>query len=221
MSNPRRKRPAGTGNTPSLVENMQTLSDERLVMKAKAGQTEAFGELCDRHSAKLLRVVQRITVNYEDAEDAVQNSFLSAYLHLTEFDERARFSTWLTRIAINSALGLLRKRRGKFEASIDQPDSEGRAQTYFELRDSAPNPEQSYGQSEEREIVAQAISKLRPTIRKTIEVHQLNEHSLRETAQYLGISTTAAKARMFQARISLRRMPILKAVAGSTWASAG
>ena len=99
----------------------QVLGDERLVAAAKMGHTAAFDELCRRHAEKIFHVAHRITRNREDAEDAVQESFLREFIHLKSFDGRSRFSTWLTRIAINSALMSLRKNRRSREIPMEKP----------------------------------------------------------------------------------------------------
>ncbi len=208
-------------NIPGATGNLAEWSEERLLAAAKNGEAEAFGELCERHAKKIFRVALRIVRNREDAEDAVQDSFLSAFLHLKAFDGRSRFATWLTRIAINSALGKLRKKRGVREVSMDEPDPTVESRAHYEVPDSAPNPEENYHLRERTAAVGRAIDGLRPRARKVIEFHQLQEHSMEETAKALGISTAAVKARMFHARIALRRMPLLKRVGGSNWASAG
>lgn len=200
--------------------SLRVSGENDLVAAAKRGQASAFGELCNRHTKQLLRVTQRIMRNREDAEDAVQDSFLSAFVHLADFDERSRFSTWLTRIAINSALAKIRKKRGKIEVAIDEPDEAGAIKLQFELSDAAPNPEETYRRRERNEILGTAIRKLRPRARKVVEFHQLQEYSIKETAKLLGISAAAAKARMFHARAALRQMSILKRMNRQKWASA-
>jgi RNA polymerase sigma-70 factor (ECF subfamily) len=206
-------------NSGRSTDETETLSEQKLVASAKSGEREAFGELCDRHAEKLFRVTHRITRNREDAEDAVQDAFLSAFVHLGDFDERARFSTWLTRIAINAALGKLRKKRGMRELSMDEPSAADESQPHFEVPDTAPNPEETFHRNERKEIVMAALERLRPRARKVVEFNQLQERSMDETARMLGISTAAVKARMFHARIALRRMPLLKSVARSKFRS--
>jgi RNA polymerase sigma-70 factor (ECF subfamily) len=197
----------------------QMVNEQKLIASAKSGQREAFGELCDRHANKMLRVTFRITRNREDAEDAVQDAFLSAFVHLKDFDERSKFATWLTRIAINAALAKLRKKRGMRELPMDEPGPADASQSHFEVPDTAPNPEETYNRKERKEIVIAALDGLRPGARKVVEFNQLQERSTNETAQILGISTAAVKARMFHARIALRRMPLLKSVARSKFLS--
>jgi RNA polymerase sigma-70 factor (ECF subfamily) len=201
--------------------NLDLRSEEQLIAAAKNGQRAAFGELCERHTRKILLVTQRITGNREDAEDAVQDSVLSAFVHLNDFDGRSRFATWLTRIAINSALMKLRKRRGKREVPMDEHDPAADPRPHFEIPDSAPNPEETYLQREQKELVGAAIAALRPRVRKVVEFQTFHEYSIKETAQALGISHMAAKTRMFHARVALRRMSLLKRVARTHCANAG
>jgi RNA polymerase sigma-70 factor (ECF subfamily) len=150
--------------------------------------------------------------NREDAEDAVQDCLLNAFVHVKDFDERSRFATWLTRIAINAALAKLRKKRGIREVPMDEPSFELEARR--EIPDDGPDPEETYSLRERRRIVNAAILELRPRTRNIVELYRLQEHTAGETAQILGISTAAVKVRMFHARAALRRMPLLKSVAG-------
>ena len=95
----------------ALRDECERLDEKRLVAAAKYGESVAFDVLCERLTPRILRSLLRITKNREDAEDALQDSLLSAFIHIAEFDGRSAFSTWLTRIAINSALMILRKKR--------------------------------------------------------------------------------------------------------------
>ncbi len=208
-------------NSTNLAGSLEGWSEGKLITAAKAGHGAAFGVLCERHAEMILRVTFRITRNREDAEDAVQDSFVSAFVHLTNFDERSRFATWLTRIAINSALGQLRKKRGIREIPMDEPSPASESRPHLEIPDRAPDPEENYSLRERSQIVGSAVGRLRPRSRKVVEVHQLGEFSVKETAQILGISIAAAKARMFHARAALRRMPMLRSVRQSNWSSAG
>ena len=204
----------------SAVDDLRAWSEERLIAAAKTGRPAPFGELCERHIKKVFRVIHRIMRNREDAEDAVQDCFLNAFAHVKDFDERSRFATWLTRIAINAALAKLRKRHWKREIPMDAPNPHCELEQHNEIQDDAPNPEQIYRLGERREILNAAILGLRPGARRVVELHQLQEHSLIETAQILRISTGAAKARMFHARIALNRMPLLQSIARSNKLSA-
>lgn len=208
-------------NNGIVTANLEVWSEESLVAAARSGQPAAFGELCERNAKKIFRVARKITRNREDAQDAVQDSFLNAFVHLNDFDGRSRFSTWLTRIAINSALAKLRKNRRVREVPMEEPNATADFETHYETRDTAPNPEESYSQLERKEVVSAAIGGLQPGPRRVVELHKLQELSARETAQILAVSTTAVKSRMFHARAALREMLSHKSVSRSNWASAG
>jgi RNA polymerase sigma-70 factor (ECF subfamily) len=165
-------------------------------------------------------VTRRIIRNREDAEDAAQECFLNAFVHLKDFDGRSQFATWLTRIAINAALMKLRKNCRAREVALDEPNASSEPVAQREFRDDAPDPEEICSLRERKQIVKSAISGLRPRARNVVELFHLQEHSIRETAQILGISTGAAKARMFHAKIALHRMPLLQSAGRSNRASA-
>jgi len=179
-------------------------SDGALVAAAKRGDTRAFEELVLRHKQRVLAVAQRITNNREDAEDVAQESFHKAFLHLGSFQEKSRFSTWLTRIAMNEAFMLLRKRRGVVEVLPENPD-DGMEPSSEAFVDQSPNPEESCSQRERKQLLTEAINRLGPTIRTAIWLRDIEERSVKETAQILGTSITAVKARVFQGRRKLRR----------------
>jgi RNA polymerase sigma-70 factor (ECF subfamily) len=204
----------------AAVSDLRAWSEMQLIADAQVGERAPFGELCERHMKRVFGVTRRIMRNREDAEDAAQECFLNAFVHLKDFDGRSQFATWLTRIAINAALMKLRKNRGAREIPIDEPNPSIESVAQREFRDDAPDPEESYSACERRRILKSAISGLRPRARRVVELHQLQEHSVRETAEILGISTTAVKARMFHARVALHRMPVLQSVARSNRLSA-
>jgi RNA polymerase sigma-70 factor (ECF subfamily) len=199
----------------STVSELREWSEEQLIAAAKTGKRAPFGELCERHAKRVFRIAHRITRNREDAQDAVQDCLLSAFVHLKGFDGRSRFATWLTRIAINAALVKLRKNRGIREVPMDEPNPWPELRVHSEIQDQGLDPEEAYRLRERKQIVNKAISGLRPRVRKVVELHQLQELSIRETAQILGISTAAVKSRMFHARVALHRMPVLTGTDGS------
>ena len=203
---------ASAGTNDLLMGNAQAVSEARLVSAAKNGQRAAFGELCERYAKRIFHITLRVTRSHEDAEDALQDSFLSAFVHLESFDGRSSFATWLTRIAINSALMRLRKNRASREIPMDESAGSGGTLSRFEPADWHPDPEEHYAQQERQRVVTGAVSDLRPNLRKVIEIRELQEGSMKETAQKLGISLAAAKARLFHARAALRRAPRLRAM---------
>lgn len=200
-----RKKKASSANSESRES-----AEKKLVEAAKSGHPTAFGTLCERYVQQLHRAAHRITRSREDAEDAVQDALLRAFVHLRDFDGRSSFATWLTRIAINSALMILRKKRTSHEIAVtgtDDPDAYGLG---YEIADRAPNPEKRYAQSEEEKILKKAIHSLRPALREVVEIQQLQELSMREAAQAMCISVAAAKGRLFHAKAALRRSSVLK-----------
>lgn len=179
-------------------------SDEAFVAAAKRGDTQAFDELVLRHRPRVLAVAQRITNNREDAEDVAQESFHKAFLHLEAFQEKSRFSTWLTRIAINEAIMLLRGRRKVLEV-LPESANDGVKSTSESFVDQGPDPEESCWQRERKQLLTKAIDRLSPRTRRTILLRDIEERSVEETAQILGTSIAAVKARVFHGRRRLRR----------------
>jgi RNA polymerase sigma-70 factor (ECF subfamily) len=191
-------------NNDAIVEGSTETSDAVLVSTAKSGDGDAFAELSKRHYRKVFHETYRITRNREDAEDAFQDSLLRAFSHLNNFEERSSFSTWLTRIAINSALMILRKRRNCFEFSLDGTDDPSGNSERWEIRSLAEDPESSYVRREREALLQEAIRRLPPRCREVVELWLAKEYSAREIAQALGISVPAVKSRLSRARLTLR-----------------
>jgi len=197
-------------NTRPLIQNV---SEARLLRDVKRGRPEAFEALCQSLTPRLFKTALRITRNREDAEDAVQDSLMRAYMHIKSFQGNSSFSTWLTRIVMNSALMIRRKNRNSRQVSADdlsRPDEPG---LQLQIPDRAPNPEQRYVEHERKAVLHKAIQKLRPRMRAVVEVAQLQELPIKETAKILDISVAAAKGRFFHARAALRKSVALRAVA--------
>jgi RNA polymerase sigma-70 factor (ECF subfamily) len=187
-------------------------SEAQLLAAARRGRAEAFEALCQPYTAKLLKAAFYITRNREDAEDALQDSLLRAYSHINGFDGRSSFSTWLTRIVINSALMIRRKVRNARQVSADELSESSETRPHLQIPDHAPNPEQHFLQSEQKRILHDAIGTLRPRIRAVVEIGQLQERPMKETAKLLDISVAAAKGRLFHARAALRHSSMLRSV---------
>src|SRR6202044_3922580 len=103
------------------IFSLMTTSDALLATEARNGDDLAYAELCRRHREMVFRTVLRITRNMDDAEDVLQDAWMRAFTHIGTFDGRSAFSTWVTRIAINSALTTMRRRRTQRESSLDDP----------------------------------------------------------------------------------------------------
>ena len=178
-------------------------SDGALVAAAKGGDTHAFEKLVLRYKRRVFAVALRITNNREDAEDAVQDSFRKIFLHLGDFQEKAQFATWMTRIVMNEALMLLRQRRGCLEVLPENTD-DARESASPAFVDQRPSPEESCWLRERKELLTEAINGLGPKIRRTILLRNIEERSLEETAEILGTSIGVVKSRLFQGRRRLR-----------------
>jgi RNA polymerase sigma-70 factor (ECF subfamily) len=183
------------------VEAMATpQTDEGLVAAAKSGDHAAFVELWARHSNAAFKTAYRIMRNQDDAEDAIQEAWMKAYVHLNT----SKFSTWLTRITINSALMVLRRRHTRPETSLDVFDGET-GQSY-EIADQGISAEEILVRHDTVEHLRRAIGRLRPPLRTVVEIHQSNDGSIREVAELAGISVAATKSRLLRARRILRKV---------------
>ncbi len=175
-----------------------------LVAAAKAGDVSAFEELVGRYERKIFRLTQNITQNREDAEDAMQESFLKAYEHLGEFQGNSRFYTWLVRIAVNQALMKLRKRRPNV-VSLDEDVQTEEESVPRDVQDWGPSPADRYEQTELSEILSGVIADLEPPFRIVFQLRDIEELSTEETAEALGLSVPAVKSRLLRARLKLRQ----------------
>jgi RNA polymerase sigma-70 factor, ECF subfamily len=176
-----------------------------LVVAAKNGDEQAFEILVKRYRRRMLAVALRLTRVREDSEDVAQQSFQKAFVHLHRFEGKSSFSTWLTRITVNEALMLLRRGRGHREVSIDEDsvDVKGDA-SHLEIPAPDPDPEASYLRREEVRILSEAMDKLRPGLRKAIELRDLGELSTEEAARRMGLSVSATKSSILRGRRKLR-----------------
>lgn len=184
--------------------SLKEMSDEWLVAAARDGDIDAFAALRDRHFRRILWTTYRITKNREDAEDALQDAFLKTFTHLKKFEGRCSFSSWVTSIAINMSLMILRKKRVIKELSIDTGDNDCVSDDRWQIRDLREDPERCYSRHERADLLKRAIRRLHPNLRTALELQQEQERSVREIADSLGISSAAVKARLFRARLSLR-----------------
>ena len=178
-------------------------SDGALVEATKSGEPLAFEELVRRYKSRVFAIAKRITSSHEDAEDVVQESFHKAFLHLHDFQEKSRFSTWLTRIAMNEAFMVLRRRRGIPEV-LPEIGEDGASSVSEAFVDQSPSPEETCWRRERTELLTQAINRLSPKVRRTIMLREIEERSVEETAKILGTSIGTVKSRVFQGRQKLR-----------------
>ena len=179
------------------------MGDPELVAVARSGDPSAFAELSKRHSKRVLYKIYRVTKNWHDAEDILQESLMRAFVHLHTFEYKASFSTWFTSIAMNTALMLLRKQKRFPRLAIDGPVDDGAESERPEFRDRRDNPEEYYVQQQGVQVLRQEVLRLPPEWRSVVELQQTGELSANEIAQSLGISQSAVKSRLFRARAVL------------------
>ncbi|WP_263359847.1 RNA polymerase sigma factor [Acidicapsa ligni] len=171
-----------------------------LIQAAQAGSGVAFEELYSIYAGIVFRTAYSIAKNQADAEDAMQDTFFRAYMGLKNFRKDAQFRTWITRIAINSSLMILRKQRRRCEISIDGASETESKRPATEFVDARPGPEESYRYNQKRDILDQAIKKLPMVLRSALEERVIRERSIDDAARVLGISPSAVKSRLFRAR---------------------
>ena len=182
--------------------------ESALLARLRAGEEAAYEEIVRAYGGRLLAVARRLLHNDDDASDAVQDAFLSAFRAIDSFAGGSRISTWLHRIVVNAALMKLRSKRRKPEQSIDEMlprfledgHLEKPAATWREL------PEDLVGQSELRDLVLASIDRLPDGYRNVLLLRDIEELDTEETAAAMGISTNAVKTRLHRARLALREI---------------
>ena len=192
------------------INDEASARDEELLLQARGGSHTAFAELQRAHSHRVYKRILSITRNREDAEDALQDAFLNAYLALPSFEGKCKLSSWLMRIGINSALMILRRRRCRPETSFEQrADVEGDG-VYIDVRDEAFDPEQLYDQQQRCHAIRSAVQRLDPKSRAAMRIRIAEEYSMKEMARDLGVSVATVKARLHRARKRLLRSPAFR-----------
>jgi RNA polymerase sigma-70 factor (ECF subfamily) len=169
-----------------------------------AGDAQAFAEIVERHKVRIYRATFAITGNAEDAEEAMQDAFLKAYRHLGEFHRASRFTTWLTRIAINEGLQLLRRR--KPNVSLDDGLANQERIMPKQLQEWHDSPETLYSKRQLRELIEGATQSLTPACREVFVLRDVHGLSTGETAVALGVSISNVKSRVLRARLKMREL---------------
>jgi RNA polymerase sigma-70 factor (ECF subfamily) len=189
----------------SPVQNVSYIEtpDNELVGMCQRGDHEAFAELMRRHQATAFKLALSILRDKPDAEDEVQNSFWKAFEHINQFQQDAKFSTWLTRIVVNQCLMRLRQsRRAKFYYLDDT--QVGEDVMTLDLPDVGHTPEQEIGQVEVARVLEDEIRRIPPLLRHVFTLRDVQQLPMPDVAQKLGISVAAAKSRLLRARCELR-----------------
>ena len=187
----------------AVLERWNTLSDEQVVSQILAGQTALFEVLMRRHNERLYRAARAILRDDAEAEDVMQQAYVNAYIHLRQFDGRSAFATWLTRIAVNDAIGRAR-RRGRSQPLGDRDAHIGPPATGSTM-DTPRDPEKQAFTGEVRVVLEAAIDALPDGYREVFMLRDVEGLSTAETAECLGVSDSVVKTRLHRARAALRR----------------
>ena len=184
---------------------MSAPADSVLVTRTAAGDDAAFEALMRRFNRKLFRVARAILKNDADAEDAVQDGYLQAYRRLGDFRGEAQLGTWLTRIVINQALMRLRAdRRDPVILSFHQDSMDGPGTDVAD--DKSESPTDATFRSEIRRLLEHRIDELPMAMRTVLVMRDIEDMSVLETAESLGIPPATVRTRLFRARALLREM---------------
>lgn len=186
--------------------DLQDAGDAELTDLAKKGNAAAFGAIMQRYNRRLYRMARGIIRDDSEAEDVVQDAYVRAFTGLSGFRSDASLSTWLTRITLNEALGRLRGRRPVVGLEVlDSLDNQGEAQVLlFPTVRADADPEAAVARSEVRQVLERAIDGLPEAFRVVFVLRDVEEMSIEETADYLGIRSETVKTRLHRARRLLR-----------------
>jgi len=206
-------------NKAVAIENGPTeMGEAALVSMAKLGDSDAFVQLSKLHADRLLRTIYRITRNWHDAEDALQDATLRAFSQ--RLPGEIQFFHLVNTDRDQPALMILRKKRGRYEIPFDGVNDSGDNYERWEVESPAENPESRLARKEREELLRDAILRLPQLLREVVELRQARGYSTREIAQALGISVPAVKSRLSRARLTLRTALLpADSRAQSYWAS--
>lgn len=186
-----------------MSDRFRTAADDELVRIAQGGENRAFDELVRRYQDKVYRLSYKILRHEDDAAEALQDAFLSAYRGLGNFKAESTFSTWLYRIATNASLMKYRKRRDG-HVSLDQSQSTNEDAEPLQLADWAAQPPEELLTAETRQVMDEGIERLPEELRTVFVLRDIQELSNAEVAEILGLSVAAVKSRLHRGRIQLR-----------------
>jgi RNA polymerase sigma-70 factor (ECF subfamily) len=203
VDRPRTGSTARDSEAPTMPAHLE--NEQSLIAAAQAGNADAFVTLLNQYSRHIYRLGLSITGNHHDAEDVLQEASLKAYTALANFEGNSRFYTWLVRIAVNVALGKLRKRALWKESSIDEPrENEDGDYIPLEIESWGESPEKACLNSELQKILAEVIQILDPKSRTVFTLRDVEKFSIEETAKMLGLSVPVIKTRLLRSRLKLR-----------------
>lgn len=189
-----------------MQETAPDISSEPLLDVCSGISHTTMEEVVARRRPSFYRTALRFLGNSADAEDAVQEALLSAYKHLHEFRGESQLSTWLTAIVSNCARMQLRNRPRHIQVSFDEPIREDQEYSLSDrLPDVRPNPEDECRKAELKARLRESVGRLSPTLRRTFQLRELQDLSVRETASILNLAEGTVKAQLSRARAKLTR----------------
>jgi len=199
---------AGDTATPELTQADGDGHETHLLARLRSGEDEAFEQLVRQYTGRLLAVARRLLGNEQDAHDAVQDAFLSAFKALGQFTGAAKLSTWLHRIVVNAALMKLRSHRRKPEESIDEllPHFNEQGEWSSQVPAWEASSEKLLQQRETRALVRHCIGRLPAAYRTVLLLRDIEDLNTEEVADALGITPNAVKIRLHRARQALRTL---------------
>lgn len=180
-----------------ILESDDSLSDSDVIRRVVAGETALFELLMRRHNQRIFRTVRAIVRDEHEAEDVMQQAYINAYTHLRDFEERATFATWMTRIAMNEAFARVRPRALRVANDMDEKAIE-------QIRSADPDPEQQLAAAELQRLVETAIASLPETYRIVLMMREVEGLDTKEVAECLEVSEDVVKTRLYRAREILR-----------------
>jgi RNA polymerase sigma-70 factor (ECF subfamily) len=178
--------------------------DQRLITECLGGRVEAFGELVRRYQARLYNSVYRLLDHADDAQDVVQDAFLSAYQSLHSFNGRSEFFTWLYRIAFNTAISLKRKKRVVLSLEPGQNDNQPGVEPPDDSAGTRPG--EALERDEEERRLLRALARLSPEHRSVLVLADLEERKYEAIAEILQVPIGTVRSRLHRARAELRAL---------------
>ena len=189
--------------SPLMVAAFQALTDEQVVERVRLGETALFEVLMRRHNVRLYRAVRSVVRDESDVEDVMQQAYINAFMHLDQFAGRAKFSTWLTRIAIHEALARARRQETRRERPFDS-DGEGHDAREETMAAGDPTPEHRAFSAELHALLEEAIDALPEGYREVFMLREVEGMSTAEVGDALELGEEAVKTRLHRARGLLR-----------------
>lgn len=183
------------------TKNMNEISIQALTN----GDRDEFTRLVDQYAGLIYRLALKMVSQEEDAEDVLQETFIKAYRNISSFRGQSSISTWLYRIAMNEALMILRKRKGKDDTIEIDANNEGEDSEPLQIVDWGNLPEKELLTMETRKVLDQAVSALSPALRSVFLLRDVEGLSVKDTAEVLELSEMAVKTRLSRARLILRQ----------------